>query len=149
MRIVSENRKIPPPPHPRDRRRLSGGLREFQRRLVCLLCGISKVPGPTHHDATLLLAQYTGRLRGLSDQSHYSPVVTRMRLSRCGFYLFIFSSEDGSVSCILYLVFFPSKSEKDIFLSLRTFLVLHFALGISSRCLRLRRKLLVRSSRGR
>jgi hypothetical protein len=105
--------------------------------------------GAPRDSATLLLAQYTGLLRGPSDQSHYSPVVTRMRLSRCGFYLFIFSSEDGSVSCILYLVFFPSKSEKDIFLSLKTFLVLHFALGISSRCLRLRRKLLVRSSRGR
>ena len=32
---------------------------------------------PCDH-ATLLLAQYTGRLRGLSDQSHYSPVVTRI-----------------------------------------------------------------------
>jgi hypothetical protein len=46
--------------------------------------------GAPRDHATLLLAQYTGRLRGLSNQSHYSPVVARMRLSSsCIFFILI------------------------------------------------------------
>ena len=71
------HQKIPPPPHPRDRRRLSAGPREFQRPLVRLNL-LGNMTRDTHLGVRLARFAFLGRVGVLSPPK--PPAVVMMTM---------------------------------------------------------------------